>query len=140
VGKSTLVNRLVGRDVQDTGAVRAHDQRGRHTTTARELVVLPDGGVLVDTPGLRAVALWDADEGLSKVFGDLEELALQCRFHDCAHDTEPGCAITAAVERGELDADRVAHWRRLDQELDDTAKRREARIASRAIRNFYKQR
>jgi ribosome biogenesis GTPase len=138
VGKSTLVNALVGGDVQATGDVRAVDQRGRHTTTARELIILPEGGVLVDTPGLRAVSLWDADEGLSRVFGDIEELALQCRFTDCAHVTEPGCAVRAAVERGDIDAERVRHYQRLDRELDDAARRREARVLSKAIRNFYK--
>lgn len=140
VGKSTLVNVLVGDDVQATGDVRDRDQRGRHTTTARELVALPGGGILIDTPGLRAVALWDADEGLSRVFGDIEDLALQCRFADCAHDTEPDCAVRAAVERGDLDADRVKHYQRLDQELDAAARRREARIMSRAQRAFYKDR
>lgn len=126
VGKSTLVNRLAGDDVQATGRVRARDQRGRHTTTARELILLPGGGVLLDTPGLRAVALWDGDEGLSRVFGDVEALASQCRFADCAHDTEPGCAVRAAVERGELDADRVAHYLQLDRELDEVASRASA--------------
>ena len=122
VGKSTLVNRLMGAEVQDTGPVRRGDQRGRHTTTARELIPLSGGGVLIDTPGLRAVSLWDSDAGLSQVFGDIEALAAQCRFSDCAHRTEPGCAVLAAVERGELDADRFEHYVRLDQELDATAR------------------
>jgi ribosome biogenesis GTPase / thiamine phosphate phosphatase len=125
VGKSTLVNRLVGADVQATGAVRSTDQRGRHTTTARELVLLRDGGVLVDTPGLRAVTLWVADEGLRRAFIDIEELAPQCKFHDCAHDREPGCAVQAAVARGEIDAARVEHFRQLDAELDTVARRQE---------------
>jgi ribosome biogenesis GTPase len=123
VGKSTLVNRLVGTDVQATGEVRATDQRGRHTTTARELVLLPNGGVLVDTPGLRAVTLWVADDGLRRAFADIEELAPQCRFHDCAHDREPGCAVQAAVARGEIDAARLEHYRQLDAELDTVARR-----------------
>lgn len=123
VGKSTLVNRLVGADVQATGAVRATDQRGRHTTTARELVLLPDGGVLVDTPGLRAVTLWVADEGLRRAFADIVELATQCRFRDCVHDREPGCAVQLAVARGDLDAARVEHYRQLDAELDTVARR-----------------
>jgi ribosome biogenesis GTPase len=125
VGKSTLVNRLVGADVQSTGAVRATDQRGRHTTTARELVLLPDGGVLVDTPGLRAVTLWVADDGLRRAFADIEELAPLCKFHDCAHDREPDCAVQAAVARGEIDAARVEHYRQLDAELDTVARRQE---------------
>jgi ribosome biogenesis GTPase len=140
VGKSTLVNVLVGEEVQETGDVRAGDQRGRHTTTARELIPLPDGGVLIDTPGLRAVLLWDADEGLSRAFADIEALAAECRFRDCAHQSEPGCAVRAAVERGDLDADRLDHYLRLDRELDVTARRREARIMSRAVRQFYKRR
>src|SRR5439155_3103682 len=121
VGKSTLVNRLVGDEVRATGAVRATDRRGRHTTTARELVLLPDGGVLVDTPGLRAVTLWLSDEGFRRAFADVEALARDCRFHDCAHDREPGCAVQAAVARGELDEARVAHHRELDAELDRVA-------------------
>ena len=121
VGKSTLVNALVGEDVRATGAVRTTDQRGRHTTTARELVLLPSGGVLVDTPGLRAVTLWLSDEGFRRAFADVEALAGDCRFHDCAHDREPGCAVQAAVGRGDLDEARVAHYRELDAELDRVA-------------------
>jgi len=121
VGKSRLVNVLVGDSVQAIGDVRENDQRGRHTTTARELVALPDGGLLVDTPGLRSVALWDADEGLSRVFSDIEALAAQCRFRNCSHGPEPDCAVRAAIERGELDAARFEHYQRLDRELDENA-------------------
>src|SRR4051794_27452058 len=106
VGKSRLVNGLVGQSVQAVGNVREGDQRGRHTTTARELVALPGGGWLVDTPGLRSVALWDADDGLSRVFSDIEELAARCRFGNCSHGPEPDCAIRAAIESGALDAAR----------------------------------
>jgi ribosome biogenesis GTPase len=123
VGKSTLVNCLVGSEVRATGAVRARDQRGRHTTTVRELVLLPEGGVLVDTPGLRAVTLWTADDGFRRAFADIEGLAPGCRFHDCAHDQEPDCAVQAAVARGEIDAARVVHYRELDAELDRVAQR-----------------
>lgn len=139
VGKSTLVNLLVGSDVQETRAVREGDQRGRHTTTARELVILPEGGVLLDTPGLRAVSLWDADEGFAQAFADIEELATKCRFRDCAHGSEPDCAVRGAVERGELDPDRLENYLRLDQELA-AARRRDARIASKALRKIYKDR
>lgn len=140
VGKSTLVNLLVGDEVQATAAVREGDQRGRHTTTARELVLLPGGGVLVDTPGLRAVSLWDADEGFAQAFADIEALAARCRFRDCAHVSEPGCAVRAAVERGELDDGRLENYLRLDQELDAAARRRAARIVSKAARRFFRDR
>jgi ribosome biogenesis GTPase len=124
VGKSRLVNGLVGESVQAVGDVREGDQRGRHTTTARELVALPGGGWLVDTPGLRSVALWDADEGLSRVFADIEALVAQCRFSNCSHGPEPDCAVRAAIERGDLDSARYEHYLRLDHELDDNARNR----------------
>jgi ribosome biogenesis GTPase len=140
VGKSTLVNRLVGEEVRATGAVRATDRRGRHTTTTRELVLLPGGGVLVDTPGLRAVTLWLSDDGFRRAFADVEAIARDCRFHDCAHDREPGCAVQAAVASGDLDGARVAHYRELDAELDrvlirDAARERAARAGRRPRRD-----
>jgi ribosome biogenesis GTPase / thiamine phosphate phosphatase len=122
VGKSRLVNALVGRATQEIGEVRESDQRGRHTTTARELVSLPGAGWLVDTPGLRSVALWEADGGLSRVFSDVEALAAQCKFSNCSHGPEPGCAIRAAIASGELDEARYEHYRRLDHELDENAR------------------
>jgi ribosome biogenesis GTPase len=127
VGKSTLVNRLVGADVQATGAVRTKDQRGRHTTTTRELVLLPNGGVLVDTPGLRAVTLWVGDEGFRRAFADIESRAPDCRFRDCVHDREPGCAVQLAVSAGEIEAARVVHYRELDAELDRVEQRERER-------------
>jgi ribosome small subunit-dependent GTPase A len=140
VGKSTLVNALVGDDVQATGEVRETDQRGRHTTTARELILIPGGGVLVDTPGLRAVSLWDADEGLSRAFADIEALAAECKFRDCSHRVEPGCAVRAAIERGDLDSGRFDHYLRLDAELDANERRRRAREITRAQRQYYQRR
>lgn len=127
VGKSTIVNRLVGSDLQATAGVREGDHKGRHTTVARELIELPDGGLLIDTPGLRALALWDADDGMSLAFADIEELAQRCRFRDCAHDEEPGCAVREAVERGEIDERRFDSYHRLARELDYLASRQDAR-------------
>ena len=124
VGKSRLVNGLIGRTAQAVGEVRENDQRGRHTTTARELVELPGGGWLIDTPGLRSVALWEADDGLSRVFSDIEALAARCRFGNCSHGAEPDCAIRAAIAAGDLDEARFEHYRRLDQELDENARPR----------------
>lgn len=123
VGKSRLVNALVGDAVQAVGEVREGDQRGRHTTTARELVELPGGGWLVDTPGLRSVALWDAEYGLQRVFSDIDDLAARCKFANCSHNTEPGCAVRAALEDGTLDPARLDHLRRLEEELDATRPR-----------------
>jgi ribosome biogenesis GTPase len=117
-GKSTLVNALVGEERQRTAEVRAVDGKGRHTTSAAELVVLPTGGLLIDTPGLRAVALWSEGAGLDEAFPDVTELAEHCRFRDCAHDTEPDCAVRAAVEDGRLPAGRLRSWRQLHTELD----------------------
>jgi ribosome biogenesis GTPase / thiamine phosphate phosphatase len=113
VGKSTLVNTLVGRDVQDTGTVREADDRGRHTTTAAELIALPGGGWLIDTPGLRAVSLWASGEGIERAFQDVFDLAEHCRFRDCKHEDEPGCAVLDAVAAGRLDPRRVQSLTRL---------------------------
>jgi ribosome biogenesis GTPase len=114
-GKSTLVNRLLGQDVQATQAVRS-DGRGRHTTTVRELFPLPDGGLILDTPGLRLLQPWDA-EGVGEAFADVEQLALDCRFSDCRHDTEPGCAVRDAIADGRLGEERLASFERLEREL-----------------------
>ena len=129
-GKSTLVNALVGSDVMDTGDVRDVDGRGRHTTTHRELVPLPGGGALIDTPGMRELGMWDAAEGLAKTFADVEAVAAECRFGDCMHEGEPGCAVRAALDAGELDAGRYASWRRLQREERANAIRSDARLRS----------
>lgn len=121
VGKSTLVNELVGDDIVETADVREVDRRGRHTTTVRELIELPSGGVVIDTPGIRAIGLWAADIALDEVFADLAELAVDCRFRDCTHRSEPGCAVTAAVEAGDVDEFRVARYQLLWQELAEQA-------------------
>ena len=113
VGKSTLVNALLGSDVQATTAVRTGDDRGRHTTVAAELLPLPNGGWLVDTPGIRALSLWLSGEGIERAFADVFDLMEHCRFRDCKHDQEPGCAVRAAIEDGSLDPDRFASLERL---------------------------
>jgi ribosome biogenesis GTPase len=116
VGKSTLVNYLLGRNAQRVREIREGDGRGRHATTARELFVLPDGGLVLDTPGLRELQLWDAGSGLGQAFADIAELATQCRFRDCGHQAEPGCAVQAALASGELDAARWESLRKLERE------------------------
>jgi ribosome biogenesis GTPase len=116
-GKSTLVNRLLDAEAQATGDVREWDRRGRHTTTSRELVRLPAGGVLIDTPGMREMGMWDAEAGLDSVFADIEALAASCAFRDCAHASEPGCAVRGAVAEGTLDPRRLQSWVKLRREL-----------------------
>jgi ribosome biogenesis GTPase len=112
VGKSTLINAMVGDEVQETRAVRS-DRRGRHTTVAAELLALPGGGWLIDTPGMRAVSLWLSGDGLERAFADVFELMEHCRFRDCKHDQEPGCAVRAAIEDGTLEPERWANLERL---------------------------
>jgi ribosome biogenesis GTPase len=127
VGKSTLANRLLGESVLAEGAIRAHDDRGRHTTTHRELFVLPGGGLLVDTPGLRELEPWSGDEGGPAGFADVDALAAACRFGDCSHDGEPGCAIAAAIADGRLDEGRLASFRKLAAEGRHLRDRRDVR-------------
>ena len=130
VGKSTLSNHLVGEQRMYVQAVRADDDRGRHTTTSRHLLPLPGGGAIIDTPGLRAVALWAADEGLQSTFGDIEEFAGACRFGDCAHKGEPGCSVEAAVERGLIEPDRLAAYFKLQRELAHLDRKRNQQSTS----------
>ncbi len=118
VGKSTIVNRLLGQAMQEVQEVRESDSRGRHTTTARQIFVLPGGALLMDTPGLRELQLWDADEGISQAFADIDALAAQCRFTDCGHNTEPGCAVQAAIEENAMDRGRLENWRKLRREQE----------------------
>jgi ribosome biogenesis GTPase len=141
VGKSTLVNALAGESVQDTGVVREGDSKGRHTTVVGQLVVLGDGGILIDTPGLRALALWDADKGMAAVFADIDSLVDECRFPDCVHRTEPGCAVLAAIDSGVLTTERVDDWRRLQRELARLATDKagwQKAAEGQARRRFYK--
>jgi ribosome biogenesis GTPase len=122
-GKSTLTNALIGDDVMAIGAVRAGDSKGRHTTTTRELHLLPGGGVLIDTPGIRGVGLWVDADAVAATFDDVESFADGCRFRDCAHEGEPGCAIAAAVEAGTLPRERWEAWLALRKEAESSARR-----------------
>ncbi len=147
VGKSTLINHLVGAEVQETQEIRESDGRGRHTTVAREMVFLPGGGVLIDTPGMRALALWDSEDGIAAAFPDIEALARECRFRDCVHVAEPGCAVLAAKEAGILAEERLASYHRLLGELEANATRadarargerdRDGRILSKTIKRYF---
>ncbi|MCX6539856.1 MAG: ribosome small subunit-dependent GTPase A [Acidobacteria bacterium] len=146
VGKSTLVNRLVGHQMQPTRAVRASDHRGRHTTTNRELIIVTGGALLIDTPGLRELQLWDGAGGMDATFDDIEVLGGGCRFRDCRHDAEPGCAVKAAADAGQLDGGRLESYRELHRERaflasqqDERAgqeRKRQARTISKIIRDF----
>jgi ribosome biogenesis GTPase len=131
VGKSTMVNALLGEDRQRIGDVR-DDGAGRHTTTHRELIDLPSGASLIDTPGMRELQLWSASDGLEETFRDITALAGECRFRDCGHETEPGCAVLAALQRGALDAARFESWRGLQRELAYLERRQDAAAASAA--------
>lgn len=113
VGKSTLVNALTGTDETETQGIREDDAKGRHTTTRRQLHVLPGGGIVLDTPGMRELQLTDAASGIGDLFSDIEDLAGRCRFRDCQHETEPGCAVREALEEGRVDAARLGRWRKL---------------------------
>jgi len=117
VGKSTLVNIFTGKETLKTGEIREDDAKGRHTTTHRELVVLEHGGILIDTPGMRELQLWETDTGLSQGFSDIEDLASHCRFRDCGHNGEPGCSVRKAIEQGELDEERFKSYLKLQREL-----------------------
>ena len=150
VGKSTITNRLLGEAVQEVREVRENDSKGRHTTTARELFRLPCGALLMDTPGMREFQLWDAEEGVSQTFTDIDELAERCRFGDCHHEGEPGCAVSAAVDEGTLDQARLENWQKLLREqeflrrkVDPEARadqKEQWKRMHRAVRNMYQQR
>nr|WP_152892183.1 ribosome small subunit-dependent GTPase A [Streptomyces adustus] len=136
-GKSSLANALLGADVMGVQATRDVDGKGRHTTTTRNLLTLPGGGVLIDTPGLRGVGLWDAETGVGQVFAEIEELAGRCRFHDCAHESEPGCAVLAALETGELPVRRLDSYRKLVRENQWIVAKTDARLRA-EIRKDWK--
>lgn len=138
VGKSTIINRLLGRDAQVVRDIRSGDDRGRHTTSVRQLFALPGGALVIDTPGMRELQLWSDGAGLDRAFGDVEELARDCRFPDCSHESEPGCAIQEALSGGRLDAERLESWRKLQRELAFLERKRDAGLQS-AEREKWKQ-
>jgi ribosome biogenesis GTPase len=125
VGKSTIINRLLGKSRQKTQAVRSADSRGRHTTIHRELIAAPGGGIIIDTPGMRELQLWDSDRALEEAFTEIEALAPDCRFRDCRHRREPGCAVREAVDAGRLPAIRLTHYLRLEDERASLDRRRD---------------
>jgi ribosome biogenesis GTPase len=135
VGKSTLVNTLAGEDLLETQEIRG-DGTGRHTTTRRELIQLPSGGLVIDTPGIREVQLWVADEGIDEAFEDITELFAHCRFSDCAHDSEPGCAVQAALADGTLAEDRWESYLKLQGELAHLERKLDKRAASEARKKW----
>jgi ribosome biogenesis GTPase len=137
VGKSTLINCLLGEQRQEIKEIREHDDRGQHTTRHRELILLPGGGIVLDTPGMREMQLWEADDGVEAAFDDIEELAAQCRFSDCCHQTEPDCAVRAALDHGTLAAERFENYLKLQGELDYLARRQDA-LAQRTERHKWK--
>jgi ribosome biogenesis GTPase len=150
VGKSTIINHLLGKEIQKVQEVRQTDDRGRHTTARRELIMLPSGGLLMDTPGMRELQLWGGDEGMKDAFEDVAALAQQCRFRDCRHSVEPDCAVQQALEEGTLDHERFQSYQKLQKEIkyqhrkqDKTAelleKERWKKIHA-AHKKFYKKR
>jgi ribosome biogenesis GTPase len=150
VGKSSIINRLAGREILPTREVRESDSRGRHTTRHRQLVLLPGGAMVIDTPGIRELQLWDVSGGVTDTFEDVEALAGSCRFRDCGHQGEPGCAVREAVERGELTADRLNSYLKLQDERRHIEDKREERsqqeakrrskVIGRALNKLYKSR
>ena len=137
VGKSTLINALYGQPLQKTGAIR-EDGKGRHTTTARELIVTDDSGLLIDTPGMRELALWEGSEGLGQAFSDIEALAAKCRFRDCAHRQEPGCAVQEALTQGDLATKRYESYTKLGAEIAEQKERVRGSGPARAGKNIKK--
>jgi ribosome biogenesis GTPase / thiamine phosphate phosphatase len=150
VGKSSLINAILGMQLLDTGAIRESDDRGRHTTTTRHLIVAPGGGVLIDTPGMRELQLWDASEGLGQAFGEIAELAMNCKFRDCKHMNEPGCAVRGAVDSGTLDPERLESFHKLEREEKFVAAKQDAAVRAeqtkalkrtmRKVNRFYRDR
>lgn len=144
VGKSTIINKLIGEERLDTGGVRLDDSRGRHTTTRRELILLPEGGLLIDTPGMREIQMWGDESGIAATFSDIQQLVMQCRFSDCKHETEPGCMVRTALDEGSLDSKRYESYLKLQKEQlhlarkqDKAQVRREEREWDKKIRQHH---
>lgn len=138
VGKSTLINALAGEQRMKTTDVREYDNRGRHTTTHRELIVLQDGGIVIDTPGLRVLKAWDNDEGIGRTFADIEEIATRCRFSDCQHNAEPGCAIREALDSGAIESTRYESYLKLQRELAHLERRKDVKKMRQETREWDK--
>ena len=117
VGKSTIINKLIGEEVQKTQRLSGYAGKGKHTTTKREMILLPSGGILIDTPGMRELAVWKSESGFDETFSDIEELSRKCKFKDCRHETETGCAILQAISSGSLDERRLMNYKKLQKEL-----------------------
>jgi len=132
VGKSTIINRLLGSEVQSTLPVREHDDRGRHSTTSRQMFAVKTGGLVIDTPGMRELQLWDVGSGINSAFDDIDEIGMGCRYRDCSHQSEPGCAVLAAVQSGQLDADRLANFLKLRAEQSFLDRKVDVRAAQEA--------
>jgi len=142
VGKSTLINKLIGEDLLTIGELRNNIDKGKHTTTNRHLYVLPDGGLIIDTPGMRELQLWNADDGLSQYFDDIETLAKNCRFTDCKHGSEPECAVKKAISQGLLEKNRYESYAKMKNELDYLTKRqnqKSSQIERKKWKNIHKQ-
>ena len=148
VGKSTLVNSLIGNPIQQTQEIRDADAKGRHTTTARSLFVLPTGGIIIDTPGVRELQLWDLEGSADETFEDIQRAASECRFGDCTHRSEPGCQVRARVEAGEIEMDRYESYLKIASEKSDQVRRQDrskvvekkqkAKVMAKALNKFYK--
>ena len=138
VGKSTIINGLLRSEAQLTQPVRESDDRGRHTTTSRQLFILPGGGIVIDTPGMRELQLWEADEGLSRTFDEVENLIAECKFGDCQHRTEPGCAVLAAIANGSLDRERLENFRKMRAEMKHGEQKSDQTAALEAKRRVKK--
>ncbi len=123
-GKSTLVNRLYGKTVQRTGSISTHVGKGKHTTTSRDLIMMPQGGMVIDNPGIREIAFWEVDKGIEAAFPEIEKLGLECRFANCSHTHEPGCRVLGAVDEGEISRDRLENYRKMKRELEFLSHRR----------------